>query len=132
VTCWGSERNESSPIHPLILVGFLDSDLTQVDFSIQYTDQHDSFSVVSETGKAKEKAETSSATFLISKTNEKLPCSSVCRLEKSTRIISSSRKFNQTWMDDSARVQSFLVPKNHQNHSKNFAIILFFLEPNNQ
>ena len=89
MTCWGSERNDSSPTHPLILVDFLHSDLTQVDLSIQYTDQHDSFSFVSEAGKAKEEAETSSAAFLVSETNEKLPCSSVCRLEKSTRVISS-------------------------------------------
>ena len=68
---------------------FLHSDLTQVDLSIQYTDQHDSFSFVSEAGKAKEKAETSSAAFLVSETNEKLPCSSVRCLEKATRAISS-------------------------------------------
>ena len=100
MTCWGSERNESSPIHPLILVGFLDSDLTQVDFSIQYTDQHDSFSFVSETGKTKEEAETSSAAFLVSETNDKLSCSSVRRLENPPEsFLSEEKSKNQPNLD---------------------------------
>jgi len=63
--------------------------MTLDDFSMQYTDQHDSFSFASEAGKAEEEVETSSFAFLVSETNEKLPCSSVYRLEKSPRVIAS-------------------------------------------
>jgi len=58
--------------------------MTWDDFSMQYTDQHESFSFASEAGKAKEEFETSSSAFLVSETNEKLPCSSVYRLQKSS------------------------------------------------
>ena len=63
--------------------------MTLDDFSMQYTDQHDSFSFASEAGKAEEEVETSSFAFLVSETNEKLPCASVYRLEKSPRVIAS-------------------------------------------
>jgi len=52
---------------------FLKEAVTLEEFSMQYTDQHDSFSFASEAGKAKEEVETSSSAFLVSETSEKLP-----------------------------------------------------------